>query len=235
VKVAAALLFLAAVLHGQNLQIASFSVGPDQVLAYPTNPADPNHLVYFPDEHTTILPPPSGSTSYLIFAAAQLAGNFGAVVLQSTDLKNFNFATSQGYNRQVLASPNVFGKCNSTDNTEFDENYAAPGSVVQDPTLPAGNLIMLYEAENHCPGGVQNEPFYATVGFARSSDNGKTWPAPVGGLTGGSSRHPILQSADPQPTSTHGYIGNAIPTGFIDKSANGDYYLYVAYGCDRQS
>jgi len=145
-------------------------------------------------------------------------------------LKNFDFATALGYNRQVLSSPNIFSKCNPTDNTEFDLNYAAPGSVLQDPTLPAGNLIMLYEAENHCPGGVNQQPFYATVGFARSSDNGKTWPPPAGGVLGGPNRHPILQPSDPQPTAAHGYIGNAIPAGFIDKNANGDYYLYVSYG-----
>jgi uncharacterized protein (TIGR03437 family) len=217
-------------LHAQRLQIATFSVGPDQTLTYPNTPGDPNRLLYLPDEHTTIIPPASGSGPYLVFAAAQLSGLFGAVVLQTTDLRTFDFATPQGYNRQVLASPNIFSKCNSTDNTEFDENYAAPGSVVHDPTLPPGNLIMLYEAENHCPGGVNQQDFYATVGFARSSDNGKTWPVPAGGVQGGSARHPILQSADPQPTTAHGYIGNAIPTGFIDRNANGDYYLYVSYG-----
>ena len=46
---------------------------------------------------------------------------------------------------------------------EFDENYAAPGAVLQDPTLPGGNLMMLYEVENHCPGGVNQQPYYATV------------------------------------------------------------------------
>ena len=73
-----------------------------------------------------------------------------------------------------MAPPTAIDQCNPTYQTEFDGNYAAPGSVVQDPTLPPGNLIMLYEAENHCPGGVNQQPFYATVGFARSSDNGKT-------------------------------------------------------------
>ena len=214
--------FVAALLPAQSLQIASFSVGPDQILTYPGS------FLYFPDEHTTIIPPAPGSSTYQIFAAAQVSGNFGAVVLQSTDLKNFQAVS--GYNSLVLSSPNVFGKCNATDNTEFDENYAAPGSVLQDPTLPAGNLIMLYEAENHCPGGVNQQAFYATVGLARSSDNGKTWPAPAGGLLGGPDRRPVVQSSDPQPTTTHGYIGDAIPTGFIDRTANGDYYLYVAYG-----
>src|SRR5579864_6965369 len=229
-RVQTVLPFLAALLHAQSLQIASFSVVPDQMQTYPNAPGDPNRLLYLPDEHTTIIPPASGSGPFLVFAAAQLYGLFGAVVLQTTDLKTFDFAIPQGYNRQVLSSPNVFSKCNSTDNTEFDLNYAAPGSVLQDPTLPAGNLIMLYEAENHCPGGVNQQAFYATVGFARSSDNGKTWPASAGGVLGGTARHPILQSADAPPTTAHGYIGDAIPTGFIDKNTNGDYYLYVSYG-----
>jgi uncharacterized protein (TIGR03437 family) len=213
----------------QHVQIQSFSVGPDNALTYPNTPSAAGHLNYLPDEHTTILPPPPGSTNYLIFGATQIAGgNFGTTVLQSADLKTFDFAT--GYNHQVMTSPIPIGKCNSTDNTEFDLNYAATSSVIQDPTLPAGNLIMLYEAENHCPGGVPQGPFYATTGFMRSSDNGKTWPATVTGVLGGPNRFPILQTSDPQPTSPHSYLGDAIPTGFVDKNANGDYYLYVSYG-----
>jgi hypothetical protein len=92
-----------------------------------------------------------------------------AVVLETTDLQTFTFAS--GYSSQVMSVPVRFTTCNPTYDSEFDENYAGPGSVVQDPTRPAGNLIMIYEAENHCPGGVWQQPFYATVGFARSSDN----------------------------------------------------------------
>src|ERR1035438_2795574 len=75
------------------------------------------------------------------------------------DLQNFTFATALGYNSPVLQSPVAFTSCNPAYDTEFDENYAAPGSVIQDPTLPAGNLFMLYEAENHCPGGVNQQPY----------------------------------------------------------------------------
>jgi uncharacterized protein (TIGR03437 family) len=213
-----------------QLAIKTFSVGPDQTLAYPDSSSGPNQLTGLADEHTTFFPPAVSGAPYLVFGAAETSVSvWGGVVLQTTDLKTFNFATSLGYNTPVLTSANSFGNCNSSDNTEFDENYAAPGTVVQDPTMPAGNLIMLYEAENHCPGGVYQEPFYATAGFARSSDNGKTWPAPQSGLLGGPSRHPVLQSADPQPTAPHGYLGDAIPSAFVDKSAGGDYYLYVSY------
>jgi uncharacterized protein (TIGR03437 family) len=216
-------------LWAQNLQIVSFSVGPDQALTYPSTPGPSSYLIDLPDEHTTFIPPVASGAPYLVFAASNLSGgNWGAVVLQTTDLKTFDFAT--GYNHEVLTAPLQFGQCTAAWANTFDENYAAPGSVVQDPTLPPGNLIMLYEAENHCPGGVSQTPFYATVGFARSTDNGKTWPAPVAGVLGGPSRHPVLQSPEPPPSAPHGYMGDAIPSAFVDKNANGDYYLYVTYG-----
>jgi len=111
-----------------SLQIKSFSVGPDTTLTYPNNPADPVHLMDFPDEHTTIIPPTPGSANYLVFAAGLISGGkFGAVVLQTTDLKNFDFATSLGYNPEVLTAPSVFSQCTPANATEFDGNYAAPG------------------------------------------------------------------------------------------------------------
>jgi hypothetical protein len=196
----------AALAQAQRLQITSFSVGPDQTLTYPDSSSGANQLAGFADEHTTFFPPAASGAPYLVFGAAATsattAGIWGAVVLQTTDLKTFDFAP--GYSFPELAAPLPFSRCNPSQDTEFDEGYAAPGSVVQDPTMPAGNLIMLYEAENHCPGGVHQEPFYATVGFARSSDNGKTWPAPANGAMGGPSRHPVVQSPEPQPTAPHG-------------------------------
>ena len=214
-----------------QLQIKSFSVGPDQTLSYPNNASTPNHLVDLPDEHTTFMPPVSSSGPYLVFGASKISGGTGgAVVLETTDFTNFSFASSLGYQPQVMAPPTAIDQCNPTYTTEFDGNYAAPGSVVQDPTLPAGNLIMIYEAENHCPSGVVNMNFYATTGFARSSDSGKTWPAPINGVLGGPARHPVLQSSDPQPSAPHGPEGDAIPSAFVDQNANHDYYLYVTYG-----
>jgi hypothetical protein len=214
--------------------IASFAVGPDIALTYPNTIGDPNRAADLPDEHTTFIPlPGGGANSYLVFGASKLVSTptGGAVVLQTSDLQTFTYATGLGYNRQVFFSPVPIDTCNTTYASEFDENYAAPGTVVQDPTLPAGNLIMLYEAENHCPGGVNQHFFYATVGFVRSSDNGKTWPAPIDSVLGGSARHPVLKSVNAQPSTNYSSaMGNAIPSGFVDKSASGDYYLYVVYG-----
>src|SRR5581483_11501079 len=136
----------------QRLQITSFSVGPDQTLTYPNNSSNPPFLVDLPDEHTTFFPPAEPGSPYLVFSASKLSGGTGgAVVLETNDLQTFTFATSLGYNRQVMTPPLAINQCNPTYTTEFDGNYAAPGSIVQDPTLPPGNLIMIYEAENHCP------------------------------------------------------------------------------------
>src|SRR5580700_7157534 len=74
-----------------SLQIKSFSVGPDQALTYPDNPANPGYITDLPDEHTTFIPPASSGDPYLVFAAGNISGgNWGAVVLQTTDLKTFD-------------------------------------------------------------------------------------------------------------------------------------------------
>jgi len=197
----------------------TISVGPDEGLNYPAN------LPSLPDEHTTIFPPAPGSSAYRFFASSSLTGGFsGAVVLETTDLQNFAFAS--GFPQQVMTAPVRFTTCNASFDSEFDENYAGPGSVVQDPTLPPGNLIMIYEAENHCPGGVWQQPFYATVGFARSADNGMTWPASVDAEFGGPARYPVLKLATPEPASepSPAAMGNAIPSAIVDGN-----YLYVVY------
>ncbi len=228
-----ALVWPSQALAQERLQITSFSVGPDEALTYPNTSGDPNRLLDLSDEHTTFIPLGPGPSDYLVFASAKVASGAtgGAVALQTADLQTFDFATSLGYGYQVMSPPASINSCNPTYAAEFDENYAAPGSVVQDPTLPPGNLIMIYEAENHCPGGTNQHYFYATVGFARSSDNGKTWPSFANGALGDAERHPMLKCVNPQPsTSSYTAMGDAIPSAFVDRDASGDDYLYVAYG-----
>ena len=216
----------------------TFSVGPDQKLIYPSSALD------LPDEHTTFIPRAPGSGAYLVFGASTVSGvdmGAGVVVLETKDLKTFKFA--DGYTSPVMSPPLPFTSCKPpmtgdvcpsglrqyTYDSEFDLNYAAPGSVVQDPTRDPGNLIMIYEAENHCPGGCWQHDFYATVGFARSSDNGKTWPQPVDSEIGGPDRYCILkgpedESNKPIPEGDQRPLGNAIPSAFVDGN-----YLYVTY------
>jgi uncharacterized protein (TIGR03437 family) len=184
----------------------------------------------------TFFPPASGSGPYLMFGAGALSTTefSGASVLQSTDLQNFTFATSLGYPPLVMTPPVQTYHCDPTyDTTSFDENYTGPGFVGQDPTLPPGNLVMLYEAENQCPGGVSQNtvgPALVSVGFARSSDNGKTWPPPPNVVTGGPSRYPALQGSLQVPSAVPTFTGwDLLPAGFIDKSLDGNNYLYAAY------
>jgi len=222
------------------LKIKSFSVGPDEKLIYPDT------LFNLPDEHTTFIPlrgpkylssvADADTDTYLVFAsAATRGGTGGTVVLQTRDLKTFDFATAEGYADQVMNPPLAITTCISADHinydNEFDENYSAPGSVVQDPTLPPGNLIMIYEAENHCPGMNWQVPFYATVGLAKSRDNGRTWPGPVNSEFGGPNRHPVLKGVDPEPPyeKTPVNIGDAIPSALVDRNDRNETYLYVVY------
>lgn len=208
--------------------IKSFTVAlPDTQLSYPSG-----SLPDLPDEHTTIIPTPDGS--YLFFSASSLTDRIaGAVVLETRDLVNFQFASDRGYADRVMAAPIPFETCDPARAGEFDLNYAAPGSVVQDPTRPSGNMIMFYEAENHCPDGTDwQRPFYATVGYARSFDFGQTWPAPVNAEFGGKNRHPVLKLATPEPAtfeSSPVYMGNAIPSAFVDCKEHGECFVYIAY------
>jgi hypothetical protein len=225
-------------------KIKSFSVEEtDESLIYP------DYLVDIPDEHTTLLPQRSwsnpwqehGPDSYLLFGSSAVTGaSGGAVVLQTTDLKNFSSVAAQGYADQVMTPPVDFRNCDPAYDNEFDENYAAPGSILEDPTLPPGNLIMIYEAENHCPLGVHNPSFYATVGFTRSSDNGKSWPLPpVNQEFGDAERHPIFKDFYPEiipdtPISSES-MGDALPSAFVDINREGEAYLYVTYNYAKGS
>ena len=154
----------------------------------------------------------------------------------ATDSNFQTLTLASGYATPALTSPKPFGQCATVGDpggldSEFDENYAAPGSVLQDPTLPDGNLMMIYEGENHCrvdpsDGTVYNvQPYYATAGFARSSDNGVNWPPP--GLTPGPFRYSILGGPSDKPPydpASITAVGDAIPSAYIKGSC-----LYVVY------
>jgi len=211
----------------------AFTVGPEMIVAHPPG------LDTLADEHTTILPPGTldSNSEYVFFAASRTtqATSTGAVVLQSTPANNawnpLQFAAGYG-TKEVLFSLNPFTKCNTTFNPTFDFNYAAPGSVLRDPTLPPGNLLMLYEAENHCAGATYGFPFYVTVGLVRSSDFGKTWPAPVDDEFGNATRYPVLKVPVPQPATQPltQAMGDGIPSAFVDDvNTSGGTYVYVAY------
>lgn len=199
------------------------SVGAETALVYPSG------LSTLPDEHTSYLRTASGD--YLVFAASRTpssgTGVTGALVMQTSDFATFTLASGFGsaaLGGLVLDAPSPFGDCGFAGPGSFEQNYAAPGSVVRDPTLPAGNLIMLYEAEQHCFGGQYDFNFFASVGLARSTDEGKTWPPP-----GAADRYAVLQVPGPKPSATPAPAqGDAIPSAFVDDVAPGNF-LYVVY------
>ncbi|HEV3220787.1 MAG TPA: hypothetical protein VGZ48_13540 [Candidatus Acidoferrales bacterium] len=222
-----------------HAKIKSFTVTmPDDTLNYPSS------LDNLPDEHTTFIPlfgphdfPPAPGGyfgNYLVFGSGSISGNGGTVVLETSDLKNFDFASNLGYSDQVMNPPVAITICNPTYDKEFDENYSAPGTIVQNPAGPPGNFFMLYEAENHCPGGDWQEPYYATVGFARSSDYGRTWPGPANSVFGNRDRHPVLVGPNPEPTSKpkppSANMGDGLPSAFLDRNYKNENYIYVTYG-----
>lgn len=136
-------------------------------------------------------------------------------------------------NTQGLTTPNINALqsnlvlINTTTNLQkgaagaFDQNYAACGAVYKDSAT--GILLCSYHGEFwYAPPN--NDPFYAGLGIAYSSDNGVTW-------------HKLGQVISPQTTRT----GNCqVDTGvgtLVVKIIGGiqyfwDYYLDEASGCN---
>jgi hypothetical protein len=84
---------------------------------------------------------------------------------------------------QQIFGPPLKGQCPPAQDTTFDLNYAATGSVVLDPTRQrSSQLLMIYEGTTQClnvlGGATQNgsTAFYAALGVATSEEFGKRWP-----------------------------------------------------------
>jgi uncharacterized protein (TIGR03437 family) len=159
-------------------------------------------MVGISDEHQTIFPPGAldGNSDYLFVVATRTkagAPSTGAVFLSggsgpgANGEWTLNLATAGGYDSypagygQVLVSPTgpncptVAGGNAAQQDQTFDLKYAAPGSVVVDPTSPPGSLLMIYEGTNTClgnPGGPDTGNFFSEVAVATSLDYGHTWP-----------------------------------------------------------
>ncbi len=226
-----------------------FSVSGDEALTYPAS------IHYLPDEHTTIMSAGEprldlpargpGPFNFWVAMANMVAGAMhgDAFVLQSWDFRHFGFAPGFGDPRHggaVFWSPHPGnGDCGYRGVTHFDEQYAAPGSVLQDPTLPPGNLIMIYEAEIHCPAAPQGMAAgWVSIGVARSSDGGRTWPAPVAmpgfernWLDYGDGRYAgVTLPGAPPSTPYANFYGDSLPSAFIDDmDRSGGDYLYAPY------
>ena len=156
------------------------------------------------DEHSSVFSPGAlGSNSdYLFFVASgtSLNPDIGMTVLSggAGPGKNgqwtLDFARADNYGSYaagfgtVFLAPTAQNRCPTVadgnpahQDQTYDLNYAAPGSVVKDPTSAAGSLLMIYEGTNTCfgsSGGVSPEAgAYITLGVATSLDYGHNWPS----------------------------------------------------------
>jgi hypothetical protein len=187
---------------------------------------------YVPDEHTAVLPLPGQWGTFLVFTGGHTPTSSGTIVMTTTDFLHFDDASAYGYVSPIMKpleprDPGVVDQteCTPANDTLFDDNYSAPGSVFPDPGSH-GTWLMLYEAENHCRLDMMVEPFYASVGVARSLDQGQTWPDPAFLSPGYDSlmRYQGASSQSAKPTNNFSYVGDAIPSGLVS-----DGYVYAYY------
>ena len=97
----------------------------------------------------------------------------------------------------------------------FDNGYAGPGSVIR--ASNGQDLLMFYHAEDHQwaqPAGFN--AYYASVGLARSSDEGQTWER-IG---------PVVTGRDPKPTTPSRVANGAGGPSALVNESDGFIYLY---------
>lgn len=156
-------------------------------------------MVGISDEHQSVFPPGTlnGNSDYLFFVATRVQGgapSTSLVVLSGgagpgpNGQWTLDFAKTDGYGAYpnglyadifVSSTTNCPTVANAANqDPTFDQDYAAPGSILLDPTAAPGSMLMIYEGTNTClgsTGGGKNN-FYSMVGAATSIDYGKTWP-----------------------------------------------------------
>ena len=195
-------------------------------------------MVGISDEHQSVFAPGmlGSSNDYLFFVATRAKGgapSTGVVVLSggagpnSSGQWTLDFAKADGYDSypssyaQVFVAPTGPGCPNVPDGNPahqdqtFDLEYAAPGSVIVDPTSKAGSVLMVYEGTNTClgiTGGASTGNFYSSIAIATSLDYGHTWPAYRG--KSGFTFVPLPGENSTQgPNAPAGALGNGVCIG----------------------
>ena len=162
------------------------------------------------DEHSSVFSPGTLGTNsdYLFFVASgtNASTGIGAVVLSGGSGPDgngqwtFDYPEADGYGfypagfGQVFRGPFPQGKCPvvadgnpAHQDQTFDLGYAAPGSIVKDPTGPPGSVLMVYECTNACVGdnggSKTGSGAYEVTAIATSLDYGRTWPTYRGTAT----------------------------------------------------
>ena len=157
-----------------------------------------------PDEHSTVFAPGALGTNqdFLFFLASAESGHagIGVAVLSGGSGPgkggqwSLNVPSADGYGSYSGGFGQVFNPSSRGDtcptvadgnpahqDQTFDMHYAAPGSVVKDPTGAPGALLMVYEGTNACIGNaggpiIGTDDDYISLAIATSLDYGKSWP-----------------------------------------------------------
>jgi hypothetical protein len=168
-----------------------------------------------PDEELSILKQSDGS--YRGWVGGQINGEHGRTGIFTASSLPASLSPAGGA---------VFGP-RTGDFGAYDATYAAPGSVLPVPGSSA-TLYMVYEGESQIFGGRRARgSTWATIGLARSSDNGKSWTrmSPDSGIISS----PESKPATPPGPGLH---GNAVPSAII---ADGYMYVFYTFFGDRSN
>lgn len=166
-------------------------------------------LRFTPDEHMSYFRRTDG-TARVFWAGGTAAGTGETVAMETDDFSDFAPLMASG--DLALA---VFGPSGPGSNA-FDADYAGPGSIVR--ASNGRDLLMFYHAENHLFAGVHYsfEPFYASIGLARSPDDGVTWYR-AGQIVSSDAPHPT--GASPREA-----MGTGSPSAIVYRG-----YIYLFY------
>ena len=177
-----------------------------------------------PDQQPPVLQEPDGS--YLVF----LNGGFGKTsgvnaghvsLFTSPDLLSYTPVSSNPSLAQVVFGPSCDDRAPSCLEN-FDSNYVGGNAVFR--ASNGSDLLMIYNGVNtDFAGGGTADGYYAEIGIARSTDEGRTWSRTV---DASGTPQAIVQGADPKPTASQakGAVGTPQPTAIVA----GDY-IYVFY------
>lgn len=185
----------------------------------------------------------NGDYLFVVATGTEARGTIGAVVLSggagpdANGQWTFDFPKADGYGYygsdpdnpspgdfgHIFMAPTAQGHCPTVadgnpahQDPTFDLNYAAPGSVVKDPTSGPGRLLMVYEGANTCLGSIggarSDNSAYISTGVATSLDYGYTWPTYHG--TASFDFVPLPGANKTQgPNAPSGALGSAVCMG----------------------
>jgi hypothetical protein len=193
--------------HAQAAAVPKFTFGPETAVSIPG-------FDNIPDEQMSILKQSDGT--YRGWVGGQINGLHGRT----------GVFTASTLPAPLSAGSLVFGP-RMRDVGAYDTTYAAPGSVLAYPE-GGSTLYMVYEGESNVYGGAHARgSTWATIGLAKSTDNGTTWTRLS--LDSGIIRSPEAKPANPPGRGLH---GNGVPSAII---ADGYMYVFYTFFGDRSN